>query len=75
MKAHHYHPPAPQPLTDGERDVIAEHRADQYYACSDCLTDHLLPEAGGDDDECYEYHLLLADAEDRAEARHEERNW
>lgn len=70
-----YRAPTTYQLTDGEREVQREHAADQEYYCEDCLCRHTQPEYGGEEDECWEYYLLLADAEDRAEAYHEERNW
>lgn len=48
---------------------------DHYYWCADCMDWHDHPDAGGPEDDCWEYHLLQSDAADRAESYHEERSW
>lgn len=67
MAAHNYPRPQYRQLTDGERDMMAEHRADQEYYCEDCLTRHVFIEYSGDDthEQCEEYYYLLADREYR----------
>lgn len=79
MAAHHYRAPQPRALTDDERNVQHEHWLDQRFYCEDCLCRHTQPEYAErweeDNSECWEQHLRLADAEDRAEARHEEARW